>query len=103
MRINPISAYILRFSSRGRWTTALIVGAGVCHLCSERLRFGVGRLLNLLHVPGAIRETWFRDKVSGRRISISVGRRFVRVSVDERDYFFDRLTGRFDGTGPHLG
>jgi hypothetical protein len=41
----------------------------------------------------------FEDKLAGQRISTSVGELFVCVSVNGRDYYFDRITGRFDGTG----
>src|ERR1700684_1526884 len=88
MHLNRFSAHILRLSSRDGWATAAVVGAAVIHTYSERLRLGLGHLFNLFHVPGAIRDTWFRDKVSGRQISVSVGRRFVRVTIDEREYFF---------------
>jgi hypothetical protein len=39
------------------------------------------------------------DGVTGQKVAVSVGDLFVRLSIDGRDYYFDRLTGRFDGTG----
>jgi hypothetical protein len=39
------------------------------------------------------------DRLAGQRISATVGELFVCVSVNGRDYYFDRITGRFDGTG----
>lgn len=48
-------------------------------------------------LPGAIRDTDIQD--GNRRVSVRVGASLVRVTVDDRDYYFDRLSGRFDGTG----
>jgi len=39
------------------------------------------------------------DKITGQKVAVSIGDLFVRLSVDGRDYYFDRITGRFDGTG----
>jgi hypothetical protein len=64
-----------------------------------RARERLGALLNRIGVPGAIQPVEVRDKLTGQQVSVSVGELFVRVSVDGRDYYFDRLSGRFDGTG----
>ncbi|MGO9769678.1 MAG: hypothetical protein ACLPSW_09025 [Roseiarcus sp.] len=79
-------------------------GGAICsQIWRERLRGSVGSVLNWMRMPGAIRSAEITDKVSGQQISISVGQRFVRLAVDGRDYYFDRLTGRFDGTGSSFG
>ncbi len=46
--------------------------------------------------------------VTGDRIRIRVDRRFTVLTVNSREYWFRRLTGRLDGTGytysdPNLG
>ena len=69
----------------------------------ERMRASaallVARMLRALRVPGIIRDVQIEDAVSGHSISITVGLLFTKVSVNGRDYFFRRLSGRLDGTG----
>jgi hypothetical protein len=55
-----------------------------------------------MNAPGVVRNTVIEDSSSGQRVEISVGRIFIRLSVNDRDYFFDRISGRFDGTGSGL-
>lgn len=57
------------------------------------------RLLNRLGVPGVIRPMRYHDAVTGQQIEVKTGVFFTVVSIDCRDYYFDRVTGRFDGTG----
>jgi hypothetical protein len=64
-----------------------------------RCREAVGRLLRRLRVPGVIRACELTDAVTGQHVAVNVGTLYVRVTVDGRDYYFDRFTGRFDGTG----
>ena len=74
-------------------------GARRIDVIAARLRRGVGRLLNRGHIPGAIRPVEIQDGLTGQSLAVSMDEAFVRVSVDGRDYYFDRITGRFDGTG----
>jgi hypothetical protein len=64
-----------------------------------RIRETAHRLLNRLGVPGAVAPLAYRDAVTGCTLTVDVGVFFTRISVDGRDYYFDRVTGRFDGTG----
>jgi hypothetical protein len=36
---------------------------------------------------------------TGQCLSVWVGEHYVRLSIDGQDYYFDRVTGRFDGMG----
>lgn len=74
-------------------------GAAKSTIWKGRAREWLGRALNWARVPGAIRNIDFTDSVTGQALSVSVDELFVRLTVDGRDYYFDRLTGRFDGTG----
>jgi hypothetical protein len=66
-----------------------------------------GRVLCRLGVPGAIANTEIRDDLTGQEIDDLTGQEikvivqghYVRLTVNGRDYYFDRITGRFDGTG----
>lgn len=53
----------------------------------------------LLNIPGLVRPLEYADRVTGDFVRIKVTRRFTIISVNHRDYWFKRLTGRFDGTG----
>jgi hypothetical protein len=74
-------------------------GTRVFDVAKDRLREWVGRLANLLRIPGAIQPTEIHDKATGQIIAVTVGALFVRLTVNGRDFYFDRVTGRFDGTG----
>lgn len=39
------------------------------------------------------------DELTGRAIEVRVEPLFIVFSVDGRDYYFRRFSGRFDGTG----
>jgi hypothetical protein len=66
---------------------------------AARVRRWGGRVLTLFGAPGAIRSTEIEDEVAGQRVAVLVGEVFVCISVNGRDYYFDRFNGRFDGTG----
>jgi hypothetical protein len=74
-------------------------GATVIDIARSRVRAGVGRLLNKLRVPAAIQPIEITDEVTKQHVAVTVDDLFVRISIDGRDYYFDRVTGRFDGTG----
>ena len=74
-------------------------GATKLDIMRSRAREGLGRLLNKFGVPGIIKPVEFTDEITKQHIAVAVDDLFLRVSVDGRDYYFDRLTGRIDGTG----
>jgi len=57
------------------------------------------RVFRLLRLPGFIRAIEYADKVTGDYIRIRVGLRYTVVAVNNREYWFRRVTGAFDGTG----
>lgn len=59
----------------------------------------LGRLLNRLGCGGVVREVDLYDDVSARHLQVRLLPTFVVLSIDGRDYWFNRFTGRFDGTG----
>jgi len=66
------------------------------------MRQRLGMALNSAAVPGAIAPVEIYDKLTDQCLSVTVGELFVCLSVDGRDYYFDRITGRFGGTGPNF-
>jgi hypothetical protein len=77
-------------------------GATMMDIARSRLRMGIGRMLNKLRVPAAIQPIDILDEFTEQHIAVNIDGLFVRVSIDGRDYYFDRITGRFDGTGSFL-
>ena len=59
----------------------------------------LGKILNKLKMPGAISAIEIVDKTTGHKITVDISALYVRLSVNQRDFYFNRLSGRFDGTG----
>lgn len=58
-----------------------------------------GQVLNSLRIPGTVRDYKIADPVNQQIITISVGDCFTRISVNGSDYYFNRLTGKYEGKG----
>lgn len=74
-------------------------GATALDIARSRVRAVIGRVLNKFGVPAVIQPMEVTDEITKQHVAVAVDDLFVRVSVGGRDYYFDRLTGRFDGTG----
>jgi hypothetical protein len=96
--MRPVGPSVVRFPTE-RVQRPAQRNASLLEIAAGRLRRWLGRILNHLGIPGAIQPMEFDDVLAGQRISASVGELFVCISVNGRDYYFDRTTGRFDGTG----
>jgi hypothetical protein len=68
-----------------------------------RLRLWLGRVAEWMGLPGVIQNSNIRDRLTGQNIRVRVGQLFTVLSVNGRDYFFSRFTGRFNGTGSGRG
>jgi len=61
---------------------------------------GIPRYLySLFNLPGFVRSVDYADNVTGDHIRIRVGWRYTVVAINNREYWFRRVTGKFDGTG----
>lgn len=58
-----------------------------------------GRLLNRAGAPGAVRDTKIKDSLTGQEVEISVGVLFTKITVNGRDFYFHRTSGKYDGAG----
>lgn len=58
----------------------------------------LGRAMNLVHSPAKIREFEYVDPISDQTVYLSTGARYSVLHVGSVRLFFDRVTGRFDGT-----
>ncbi len=60
----------------------------------------LGRMVNWLGWPGLVQETEYRSsKIADVEVRVRNTRLFTIVTVNGLDVYFDRLTGRIDGTG----
>jgi hypothetical protein len=95
-----MSSRILAFPLAGQPTTA---NATRWQVLKSRFALAVAGLLHRMGVPGTIAPVSINDALTGQRLEITVDPFFTCVSVDGRDYYFCRFTGRFDGTGVGCG
>jgi hypothetical protein len=87
---------VVSFPERPKSAT---VGASQVRILLSRLRLRIGAALNRIGLPGAVQSVVIDDKLTGSLIEIKTGPLFTKMSVNGRDYYFDRLTGRYDGSG----
>ncbi len=58
------------------------------------------RLLQWCRVPGLIRPFSYRDAETGEAIlTLRTSPRYTVLTVSRREFYFDRVTGKLDGTG----
>ena len=74
----------------------------------ERLKRKLGQILLKLGVPGPVSDIVICDQPtslterlldSRYQVVVKTSALYTTISVNGRDYFFDRLTGRYDGSG----
>ena len=58
----------------------------------------VGRAMNVLHSPARLKEFEYVDPISDQTVYLSTGARYSVLHVGSLQLFFDRATGKFDGT-----
>jgi hypothetical protein len=64
------------------------------------MRALIGRFINWLGWPGFVQETTYRSsKAADVEVLVRKTRLYTVVTVNGVDVYFDRLTGRIDGTG----
>lgn len=64
-----------------------------------RAQEAVGGWLTRLGVPGAVQPWEYTDALTGQHVQVRTSALFTILTINGRDYYFSRLTGRFDGTG----
>ncbi|APV49017.1 hypothetical protein BWI17_04565 [Betaproteobacteria bacterium GR16-43] len=77
-------------------------GASRWDIWKGRAREAFGTLLNRLGTPGAVRDTTIKDSLTGQEVQIRVGVFYTCISVNGRDFYFDRTTGKYDGAGGNV-
>lgn len=74
-------------------------GASRLQIMRTRLWQWLGAILNERRVPGAVQPMSYDDPVTGYRIEVKTSSLFTIFRVNGRDYYFNRFTGHFAGTG----
>ena len=64
-----------------------------------RARRVLGTVLNRLRCPGFVRPLEIDDPVTRDTFTVRCSPVYTIITLNGRDYYFDRLTGKFDGTG----
>lgn len=82
-----------------RFPCPAVQGATRWQIFRTRIVLAIGKALRRLKVPGVVCNASIFDELTGQRINIKVGVLFTKISVNGRDYYFRRFSGRFDGTG----
>lgn len=90
-----VRAELFKFPTPPREASA---GCTRWQLVQSRVREWWGRTLNRLGRPGVVRDVELRDCIVGDLV-VKVGAFSTRISINGRDFFFDRLTGKLVGTG----
>ncbi len=62
------------------------------------LRHASGWVLEAIHAPAKIREFEYVDPNTNETVYLSTGGRYSVLHVGDKRFFFERTTGRFDGT-----
>lgn len=76
-----------------------VSGASRLDVLRGRMYEGLGRVLNFFRFPGVIKNLAVKDELTGQDIKVNVGVLYTRLTVNGRDYYINRLTGKLDGTG----
>ena len=66
------------------------------------LRHAAGFTLESFHAPARIREFEYVDPFTNDILYLSTGARYSVLRIGAKRFFFDRVTGQFDGTGELL-
>lgn len=69
----------------------------------RRLRDTIGqaflKMFASVNLPAFVRPIDYCDRVTGNRIKVRNTLRYTIISVNNRDYWFRRISGKFDGPG----
>ena len=96
MMVNGTS---LRLLDLNRSDSTPVANASRCDILCGRVAEMFHRALNRWGIPGAVQPISFEDSVTGDEIEVTLQGSFSVISINGRDYYFDRVTGRFGGTG----
>jgi hypothetical protein len=59
----------------------------------------IGRVMNIIGIPGFVRDTEYRSCTCETTVRVKRGLFFTVISVNGLDVYFSRFTGSIDGVG----
>lgn len=65
----------------------------------DRLKVILGKLLLKLQAPAIIADFEHVDELTGIKLIIRPQLLFTKITINNRDFYFKRFSGKFDGTG----
>lgn len=71
---------------------------GESSIIRSLIRRAHGAALEFFHSPAKIREFEYVDSSTNETVYLSTGARYSVLHVGDKQFFFERTTGRFDGT-----
>lgn len=74
-------------------------GASRKEIFVGRIRELAGEFLLKRKIPSFIDDCSIEDRLTGQRIEICNGVLSTKITINGRDYYFDRFTGKLTGTG----
>ena len=70
-----------------------------CGAWRAGIRWMLGDLLNMLGLPGFIREYNYGSRIGNGNIKVRISPFYTIITVNGLDVYFNRWSGRIDGTG----
>lgn len=64
---------------------------------------GTGWSMNRLHVPARLKPFEYVDPGTDETVYLYTDKRLSVLCIGSRRYYFDRITGRFDGVSASIG
>lgn len=66
--------------------------------CKDAFANAVGWCLERIKAPAKLKEFEFVDPETDETVYLSTSKLYAILSIGSRRFYFDRLTGKFDGT-----
>ena len=84
---------------RGRPALSPTANASRWTIWRSRITEAICLWLDRRGAPGAIQSMSYTDALAGQTVTVRVSHFYTVLTVNGRDYYFHRLSGKFDGTG----
>lgn len=68
----------------------------------DRIKLLIGGILKKFKLPAFIQDAEINDSLSGYKIKIRTAKLSSIITINGRDFHFDRITGKFSGTGSFI-
>lgn len=77
----------------------LTYNATVFQTLLGRLKYKLGLLLNFIDVSGFVKPTKVYDRLTNTNLEVVLGGYFTIIKVNGKDFYFNRFSGEYDGSG----